>query len=690
MRKVILALVVLVLVVSGVAAVSLRSRVAAMAPEVGRQIAEKIGTKVEIGDVDVSLFPLAAKIRDVRVLRHERSTAPFLTIETVRVGAALLSLFGGKLDVQSVVAERPRIEIVRDEEGRQLSELSEDLFASLAKLPFTVQVTDGGLLIEDRNVTPPRRLSAERVRGSVQGGVEGALVAKLEGSVLGSSDDATLDLQLKPDAGPSGGDHVTVDFRVKDGRADAVKEAFVILREADLVDPLSFEMQSAGLIGEKSTESKPAEPTLGKLKGSMGVVVGGLSDRLEVDVETAFDDSRYQVRRGQARWGGFVFEPTGWVTLKDPRKISAKLVFERFALTAAAERFGFEEKWRPKGNMDLTIRATGTTDEVLVRHEGKIDALEFHGWSAIPIKATPVSISGALLSVNTDISASFTLSSLEVGTARLDQALVGLNYWKNKLTFSSIDAPFYDGTALGSIVFWPKTEDPVEGGLMFRNSDAETVLKNIAPRISLGVYGRSDAILEMKHDAEGLRVRGRAGIHEGRIAGSNWMRQLVADALGLAGRPDALAPVAAAAASTLADVGTRFDRVAIDFEVNDGTVRMPRVVVTAEGAEIRGRGEIAADGSVSIDGALLPEEPLSRALTDAAPALGAVKSTKGSFAVPFTLRAAAAGTRVTATPAFRDAVAAAVAGNTPPPLAIEEIPPAEFGTMLRLRKQFGR
>jgi hypothetical protein len=689
MRKLILALVLLVLVISGVAAVSLRSRVAAMAPEVGRQIAEKIGANVEVGDVDVSLFPLAAKIRDVRVLR-ERNAAPFLTIETVRVGAALLSLFGGKLDVQSVVAERPRIEILRDEEGRQLSELSEDLFASLAELPFTVEVIDGGLLIEDRTVAPPRRLRAEGVRGTVQGGVDGALLAKLEGSVLGSSDDSTLELQLKPDAGPTGGDHVTVDFRVKDGRADAVKEAFVLLREADLVDPLSFEMQSAGLIGEKSTESKPAEPMLGKLKGSMGVVVGGLGDRLEVDVETALDDSRYQVRRGQARWGGFAFEPTGWVTLQDPHKVSARLVFERFALTAAAERFGFEERWRPKGNMDLTIRATGTTDEVLMRHEGKIDALEFHGWPAIRIKATPVGISGALLSVNTDISASLTLSSLEVGTARLDQALVGLNYWKNKLTLSSIDAPFYDGTALGSVVFWPKTDDPVEGGLMLRNSDAETLLKNIAPRLSLGVYGRSDAVLEMKHDAEGLRVRGRAGIHGGRIAGSNWMRQLVAEALGLAGRSDALAPIAASAASTLADVGTRFDRLAIDFEVNDDTVRMPRVVVTAEGAEIRGRGEIAADGSVAIDGALLPEEPLSRALTDAAPALGAVKSTKGSLAVPFTLRAAAAGTSVTSTPAFRDAVAAAVAGKTAPALEIEEIPPVEFGTMLRLRKQFGR
>lgn len=690
MRKVILAVVLLALVVSGFAAVSLRARVAAMAPEVGRQIAEKLGAKVDFGDVEVSLLPLSAKIRDVRITRLERAAEPFLTIETVRVASSLVSLFGGELDVESVVVEGPRIEIVKDEQSRRLSYLADDLLAKLAKLPFTVQVTNGGLLIEERDVSPPRRISAERVRGSVQGGVDGALVAKLEGSVLGSSDDSTLDLQLKPDVGPTGGDHVTVDFRVKDGRGDAVKEAFVLLREVEFVDPLSFELQSSGLLGEKSTESKPAEPMPGKLKGSMGVVIGGTSNRVEMDVETALDDSRVQIRRGRASWGGFDFEPTGWVTLKDPQKISARLVFDRFALPAAAERFGFEERWQPKGEMDLTIRASGTTDEVLLRYEGKIAALEFGGWPAIPVKAAPVSVSGALLSINTDISASFTLSNLEVGTVRLDRALVGVNYWKEKLTLSSIDTPFYDGTALGSVVFWPKSNEPSEGGLMVRNADAETLLKNVAPQLALGVYGRSDAILEMKHDAEGLRVRGRAGFHDGRIAGSNWMRQLLAEALGLAGRPDALGPIAADAAKTLADVGTRFNRLAIDFETRDGSFHMPRFVVTADGAEIRGRGEIGADGSVTVDGALLPGESLSRALSEAAPALGAVKSTKGSIAVPFTLRADAAGTTVKAAPAFRDAVTSAVAGQTPPPLEIEELPPADFGTMMRLRKQFGR
>ena len=168
------------------------------------------------------------------------------------------------------------------------------------------------------------------------------------------------------------------------------------------------------------------------------------------------------------------------------------------------------------------------------------------------------------------------------------------------------------------------------------------------------------------------------------------MRTLVAEALTLAGENEALAPIAASAATTLVDAGTRFNRIAIDYETRDGTVRMPRVVVTADGAEIRARGEVALDGSVTLDGALLPGAELARAITEAAPALDALRSTTGALAIPFTLRVSETATTIAATSEYRDGVAAALAGKAVAPLEIAPVPVADYGTMLPLIKQFGR
>ena len=504
MRKIILLLVAVVALVWGFVTVSLRSRIAKAAPAIAHEISDKLGARVDIGDVDINLFPVAANLRNVKVARYEQPAHPFLTIESLRFDAAFWPLLTGKLEVREVVAEKPHVEILREQDGRQQSDLSDRLLASLAKLPFMVRIVDGSLLIEDRMVTPPRRASADHVDGTAAGAVEGALIAELAGSVLGSSDTATLSLKLVPAAGPTGGDSVTVDFQVKDGKAAAVKDAFVILRGVDFVDPVALRFQASGLLGEKSTETVPAEPLPGKLSGSVGLKIAELNDRLEFDTEVAFDDARYQVRRGKARWGGFAFETTGWVTRKIPQKISGRLVLERFALAAAAERFGFAERWRPKGDMDLTIRATGTSDEPLIRHEGKIDSLSFDGFPGLPIKAAPVTISGSLAAINTDVSVSLNLSNLEVGTARFDKRARRAQLLARQ---AHVHVARRAGVRRhGRTDRWRSgRSSPTtwKAASWYRDSDAETVLSNIAPRLALDIYGRTDGVAELKKDDDG-------------------------------------------------------------------------------------------------------------------------------------------------------------------------------------------
>lgn len=77
-------------------------------------------------------------------------------------------------------------------------------------------------------------------------------------------------------------------------------------------------------------------------------------------------------------------------------------------------------------------------------------------------------------------------------------------------------------------------------------------------------------------------------------------------------------------------------------------------------------------------------------MTEQAPALGGVKSTEGALAVPFTLHADGGGSRLGATPAFRDAVAATLAGRPAPSLELIKVGPAAFGATPTLRQQFGR
>ena len=177
MRKAILALVLLVVVICGIAASSLRSRVAASAPAIGRELAERIGSKVEIGDVSVSLLPLSAKIRDVRVTRRDVPREPFLVFDAVRVEAALPSLLAGELRVRDVVLEKPRLEVTRDETGAQLSRAPDDLLEALAKLSFSARVVDGEVRYEDRTATPPRRFVADAIDGTLSGGADGSLTS---------------------------------------------------------------------------------------------------------------------------------------------------------------------------------------------------------------------------------------------------------------------------------------------------------------------------------------------------------------------------------------------------------------------------------------------------------------------------------------------------------------------------------
>jgi hypothetical protein len=672
----------------GVVASRLRARVGELLPAATRAFQEKANVRIDHGDVTVSYFPFAARVNRLRVSGPLDANAPFLEMEALEIRVKPLSVLRGRLDVSEVVADRPRIELLKDPlDARRSSTVPDSLLDALAETPFSVTVRDGSILYEDRSDDPPSKLLAGPIDGAIRGGTDGRLDVNLEGRALGESSTAKLSLRHEPKVGPTGGADVALELDIKGASAASLREGFVLLRGAELRDPLEFSLRAQGLFGEKSTETKPAEPLLGKLRGSVGVAIAGIEDRLEIDLDVALDDARYQVRGGTGTWAGLRFVPTGWITRLPPRKLAGRLELDPFELSEMAERFGVNERWRPHGIANLTVRALGTSTEPFYRYEGTLQEPSFSAWAALPIKAGVARVRGSLVAVNTDASVSFDVTDLQVGTAHIDQLMFGCSYWKEKLNVSALESPVYGGKLDGAVAFFPKTSADPQGGMLLRDTDGKTVIENVVPGLPFTISGRLDTGMQLGVDEQGLWFRGRVGLHRGRIDGSNWTRELIAAVLADAGAGDTLDHVIAAHRPLLGAEATRFQRAAIDFRGRGGTVELPRVVLEMPGAELRAHGEIAADHSVKLTGALWPDEELAAGLVGVAPLLARARDADGDTVLPCEVRGAKGRVRIEPSADLR---AALTAGGDVAPLDPVRVGPADFGDLPGLRQQFGR
>jgi hypothetical protein len=692
MRKAIVLLAVVLAILCTFAASKLRSSVSATAPELGQKIAAKLGVRVEIGDVDTKYFPPSAEIRDVRVSALRRNVQPFLVIDKVRIEPAWLPLLAGKFEVRAVTAKRPTFQSIRHgRDGSLATYLPDGWWQKLALEPFSIRVRDGTVLLEDRTVDPPETsLRVVALAGTVKGGSDRVLHIELSGAPLGAGSSGRVALRLEPGVGPTGGDVLEIELDVHRGSAAALRGAFASLRDVDLHDPVQLSLRAKGYFGEKSTESEPAQPLLGTLRGSTGLKIEGRDERLELDLAVALDDSRYQVRGGKGSWGGFRFQGTGWLTRNQPHKLSAKLDFEPFAVEDTAASFGAPARWRPHGRAEqVVMRVLGPPEEPLIRYEMRVPTLTFPAWAPrLLLEAGPVDVRGSLLAVNTDISASFDSKNLRVGTVHTDSIVFGISYWRDKITVSALDSPQYGGRFDGSLAVFPKVSSDLAAGGMLRDGDAATVLANAIPSLGVQIGGRFDGSAQLSSGDDGESLRGRVGIHRGRLAGANWMRELLSAAFSAAGESAALDDFSKSRRTVMGVDATQFDRMAVDFETRGGPVTLARVVLDLDGGQLRGRGVIGADGSVSLDAALWPDAELAKALLATSETFGRARDRTGRMVLPCSVRVASNVSTIALTP---DAAAVLAPGEPDDRvLTPVEVKPAAFPDLPRLRQQFGR
>jgi hypothetical protein len=299
-----------------------------------------------------------------------------------------------------------------------------------------------------------------------------------------------------------------------------------------------------------------------------------------------------------------------------------------------------------------------------------------------------VAITGALAAINADISASYTADNLEVGTARVESLKFGIAYWRDKLSVTSLDTELFGGTLISSLAIFPKTSSEVAGGGLLRDADAREVFRNVAPRFPLDIGGRADVAMQINNGENDGWWIARVGVHRGKIAGENWVREVLAKSLERAGAPDALEALIKTHRSLLGGDGARFERMAVDVDVRGGALSLPRVVIDFDGIEFRGSGSVDPDDVLTLDGAFWVDQKVTTAVAMVAPGLVRARDGNGHTVLPCSVRAAAGKSEITLSPEL-----IAVLGGTegaPSALSPLEVGPADFADLPPLRQQFGR
>jgi hypothetical protein len=180
-----------------------------------------LGRQVRIGSVAPSWWPIGIRFNDVVVAEDPRfGTAPFVDAAAVRVAVRPGPLLLGRLEVATIVLDRPRITLVRDAAARwNLSSLGsapgrergtsgskrQRARGREMRLPLVwlglaaIEIRDGSIELEDRSGPVSRRLSAAKVRlRSSELRLGGDARVRLDAAIFPTSvrPDAHLDAQL--------------------------------------------------------------------------------------------------------------------------------------------------------------------------------------------------------------------------------------------------------------------------------------------------------------------------------------------------------------------------------------------------------------------------------------------------------------------------------------------------------------
>jgi len=689
MRKLLLVLGIAVAAAIGFSMSTLKAKVRRATDEFVAAVSGEHAGEITVGSVGVALFPWpSVRIEDVRVMAaagdgdgdggEKTDTEPLIVAPVVRVDPHLLPMLIGLARVDSVRIVEPVVTLERQRDGSVAAALPLMTLGRSGVSDFSISVEDGRLRVIGQGADAADAAPELDVTGismHLSAAPEGqGVVYHIDGAEpLGDGSTLTGDVVHVPGVGPTGGDKLDVDLRLEGADPSRLLTMPERLSRAKLVGPISLDAKASGYVGEHSTEVAPAEPLDGKIEGTVGLQVFGLERPLQIDLETAFDDKRFMLRKGSLDWGGLPLEVSGWLARGAEAKIGGQLRWEHVDADALLSQFGVDERWRPQAKVSGEVRLMGDLDRPLVRYEATAPSVKLVPWPSLPLVSGPMRVTGSLLAINADASGSFNGSDLRIADARLPAALFGMQYWRDKLTFSALDQEAWGGRADLSFAYRPDEENDVEGGGILSHMDAEEVLSNLFPKMHFVIHGSLDSIFQIGIGADGPWAVGRVGIHHGKVGQSGVVRAVLDEAFAGAGRAfeveDALMRSYPGA---LSQERTEFQRVAFDFKTRTDGVDVKSVEIRLPYATIQGEGALDSRGSIDGTGTISLSEPLSADLARRTKGLRSLVAEDGRIHVPIRVGGEADAAEVHAEARFVDALARALKGEKvepfPPPV----------------------
>ena len=690
MRRFILAAVIAVVVAAAAAGVlalrGLEGRLSADISALEQSLAAKAQLTVKGGESQLRLSPRPSVAFAGASLRTSAAKGGTPVAEGGRVVVVprLAALAFGRREIERVVLEDMRF-VARPEP----TESAVLLLSLLVDAKVPVLLRNCTLAIDRGRSLPIFEISdldldfAARDGAIEYSGTLAALGAGSRGEVSGS---------WRPKSGRTGGDRLGIKLRVREGNPEALFALLPSLRTEPFGGPITFEMSAEGFLGERSTETRPAEPLVGNMRAELDFNLLGRTEKTVFENGFALDDYRLALREGKGSWGAYPFTYAGWIARGVAgNKANLRMATADVDVAELLAEYGIDERWRPQTTVSADLRMGGTLDDELTRYEAKAESARFDGWPSVPISSGPVKVGGSLLAINAEVSGSFTFKDLRIAHLLFPEQLLGVRWWRDELSITSLGQKLWDGKIDAAVAYKPRESSDVTGGGVFYDVDAESIVRAILPEFGIEVKGRIDAATQGLYDARGLSYEGRVGLHFGSLGPKGWVRHAVDQAVAAAGRSDAVTPEIAATYPVLAAAEpVVLDRAEAIFRSRENGISFAIVDARSQGATLTIDSTIDADRKLTGNAVVVLAPDLVSALVARVPALLRMVDPGGSLVVPVHLEGTPSEVEVSLDRAFAAALKRAREGQVVEPLAAAAVAPSFSIETPPLEEQFGR
>ncbi len=506
-----------------------------------------LGREVQLGELDLALFPPALRARDIRVAGRAAEDPPFAEVAELRLRISALALLAGRVVLRAVTVDRPRLRIPVDAEGMpdlaklpgaSTEESSEPELAEDAGAPLTLAVQT--LTVRDAELEAgPWRVERVNARGSLE---------------LDGSGELSFDADL-PGLGTLRHGRAFVAGLGTDQLSAAISVELALdlatLAERLELDPLEGRVAGPASVTIEAGQLAGAEAHL--RVADLLVLVGEVGLQGDVDVDA--------ILRGEGR-------------LELTTRLGSNELRLQVDLAAATPSLELQP-----GTVDLEALAPYLKGVPALSGRLQLEALR--------VRSEPLQVSGTVRLEDVTL-------PLEQGEVRLSGSLVGHDS-ELRLDVPEVRVAGEPATLSGTYDLAGGTVSLFVGT---SDADVETLLQALRGSSELSGSLTASASLAGPPELETISGSGSFRISDGRIRGFSLLRQVFGD---LATLPVLLAQLEGKDLSRYEE--EEFESLSADYTIADGRLSTQNLTLVYRNATAYLRGRIGLlDGALDLSG----------------------------------------------------------------------------------------